>query len=844
MTNLLENPGFENGYRPVSAPDGSKPHHRAWVYEVAQTGGPVIKRYTVERDAIHNPTGWWSWYMWYPQRLYGDKPVPWDPNNVIGWSEPEIRLTETVHQRHRSGDHAVYLFTYGRIHEGGLFQQVQVEPGSHLRFQAFGHAWAAHDLPTPKSPACSNAGCGPLAWPMSNAGLDDDQKALGLWVGIDPTGGIDPTASTVIWSPGWYIYNAYRSEPLAVEATAQGSTVTVFLKSSALWPFTHNDVAWDDADLTVVDVAPPEPSSRRGAPRVQYQRTYLLLHKDESPEMWRGAMDALLALGVRWTLGQSADDAGIGDLDAREVVAVNPAMWGDGLEAFFAQHYPGVVYRPVYATTPEKLLAELQRLANGLPELELQIFSQRDRRWAGELMAPSHLTVGAAGCAMVSACMVATQVDPTLTPLELNRRLGANGGYTADGLLYWRKVADAVPGLRFKAYTTWRTNPKPDADMDMVRAAIERGPCVIQVDYAPGGALDTHFVVARRMLLDGDLEDIEIVDPWTGEVTTLRMRYWNGTLSQSIFALAEYEVHPSSPPVTPPAIPARQLISLHCQSFGDAEKEFFRLAQPAIGKVFDLGAAMEIKAASPETLVVYRHHVENGMIAQIVQNPGWGMDWFFDQMPDGVAEAVRAGMINYVETPLNEANQWFATQVWAAAELHFIERLRARLPGARPVTMAISVGNPVEADYAALIPLAHATAAAGGAGGYHGYKPIQQGQRFDDHAKWHECRHEGMDAVFRAAGVELDWILTEAGACGGEMQGEPGNQHFYYDSAAGWRDSACFGGNWPAYREMLKWYEARLRSGSARVLGAAIFTTCIWDWWGFHLGDQVRDMVW
>lgn len=220
------------------------------------------------------------------------------------------------------------------------------------------------------------------------------------------------------------------------------------------------------------------------------------------------------------------------------------------------------------------------------------------------------------------------------------------------------------------------------------------------------------------------------------------------------------------------------------------------------------------------------------------------MDWFFDQMPDGVAEAVRAGMINYVETPLNEANQWFATQVWAAAELHFIERLRARLPGARPVTMAISVGNPVEADYAALIPLAHATAAAGGAGGYHGYKPIQQGQRFDDHAKWHECRHEGMDAVFRAAGVELDWILTEAGACGGEMQGEPGNQHFYYDSAAGWRDSACFGGNWPAYREMLKWYEARLRSGSARVLGAAIFTTCIWDWWGFHLGDQVRDMIW
>jgi hypothetical protein len=64
----------------------------------------------------------------------------------------------------------------------------------------------------------------------------------------------------------------------------------------------------------------------------------------------------------RWTIGGSADDAGIGDLDNRVVVAVNPAQWGDDLQGFFKKHYPGVVYRPVQASTPEALKTKLRIL--------------------------------------------------------------------------------------------------------------------------------------------------------------------------------------------------------------------------------------------------------------------------------------------------------------------------------------------------------------------------------------------------------------------------------------------------------------------------------------------------
>jgi hypothetical protein len=99
----------------------------------------------------------------------------------------------------------------------------------------------------------------------------------------------------------------------------------------------------------------------RGLPRVQYERVYVLLPPDAG-EAWAHAVVDATWEGRRYTVGASADDAGMGDLDDKTVVAVNPARWGDDLEDFFETHYPGVRYVAVTADTPDQLADRLDDL--------------------------------------------------------------------------------------------------------------------------------------------------------------------------------------------------------------------------------------------------------------------------------------------------------------------------------------------------------------------------------------------------------------------------------------------------------------------------------------------------
>ncbi len=100
--------------------------------------------------------------------------------------------------------------------------------------------------------------------------------------------------------------------------------------------------------------APGGPPPSGGLPRVQYGRTYVLLPPSAN-RAWARAVVAATWDRHRYTLGGSADDAGIGDLDFRRVIAVNPAGWGGDLRAFFERYYPGIIYVPVNAKTPEEL---------------------------------------------------------------------------------------------------------------------------------------------------------------------------------------------------------------------------------------------------------------------------------------------------------------------------------------------------------------------------------------------------------------------------------------------------------------------------------------------------------
>ncbi len=108
--------------------------------------------------------------------------------------------------------------------------------------------------------------------------------------------------------------------------------------------------------------ARPEPAIPHGLPREQYPRTYVLL----PPGAGREWVEAILSSGAwdryRWTIGGSADDAGIGALDIRTVIAVNPSLWPGDLQQFFQTYYPGIRYIPIQANSPQELAQQLQTL--------------------------------------------------------------------------------------------------------------------------------------------------------------------------------------------------------------------------------------------------------------------------------------------------------------------------------------------------------------------------------------------------------------------------------------------------------------------------------------------------
>ena len=118
-------------------------------------------------------------------------------------------------------------------------------------------------------------------------------------------------------------------------------------------------------------VTPPPAGKPRGTPRLQYNRVYFLL-PNEPPTLdgnlrasrW---VQALTNSGIltryRLTLGFSADDAAVGDLDQRHVVAINPETWPGSLADFYAQNYPGINFKPIRAASPEDLQKILVNLS-------------------------------------------------------------------------------------------------------------------------------------------------------------------------------------------------------------------------------------------------------------------------------------------------------------------------------------------------------------------------------------------------------------------------------------------------------------------------------------------------
>ena len=104
-------------------------------------------------------------------------------------------------------------------------------------------------------------------------------------------------------------------------------------------------------------------SPARGLPRDQCQRIYVLLPNEpltaegdaRSTQWAQAVVEGGLLAHHRLTLGFSADDAGIGDLDRRHILAINPETWPGSLVDFYNTYYAGVDYTSMQAATPDEL---------------------------------------------------------------------------------------------------------------------------------------------------------------------------------------------------------------------------------------------------------------------------------------------------------------------------------------------------------------------------------------------------------------------------------------------------------------------------------------------------------
>ena len=194
--NLLNNPGFEGFYRS---------------YSYGSAAADLVLEFRVAD----------GWTPWYRPQAAGDP----------GWRyrRPEYRPASYSY----NGSAAQQFFTSFGTHQAGVYQRVTgATAGQTYHFDIAAYIWSSNH---------------------QNFFRSEDPGNASVRVGIDPAGGTNPYAASVVWSPFSTFYDEWRV--LSVAATAQGRALTVFVWSQQEFPVIHNDVALDEAFLGLGGVA-------------------------------------------------------------------------------------------------------------------------------------------------------------------------------------------------------------------------------------------------------------------------------------------------------------------------------------------------------------------------------------------------------------------------------------------------------------------------------------------------------------------------------------------------------------------------------------------------------------
>ena len=164
-----------------------------------------------------------GWQTWFQPRQDGD---PYYLNTQPRYVSSTQAQDYGITPRARTGVAQTYYSFYS-AHNGGLYQTIRNIPaGAELRFSVYGYIWSST---------------------YSNPSKSEEPAGVSFRVGIDPTGGTNPLADTVVYSDPAVFYDTFRQ--YAIIATADSTSVTVFIRSEFAIGVANTAIFVDDAVL-------------------------------------------------------------------------------------------------------------------------------------------------------------------------------------------------------------------------------------------------------------------------------------------------------------------------------------------------------------------------------------------------------------------------------------------------------------------------------------------------------------------------------------------------------------------------------------------------------------------
>jgi len=599
-------------------------------------------------------------------------------------------------------------------------------------------------------------------------------------VGIDAAGGDNPWADGVQWAPGAHVYNDFHALPSLTVEVEQPGYVTIFLRSITRWFYENANGYWGNASLTFGEAE----TECEGLPRIQYERTYVLL----PPGTTLANKHRVLDRYPDKTMGPSADDAGATDLDDKTVIAINPDEWQDDLQSFFTTWYPDVKYEEVFLDPPEQELVLRNPSSHDPAYITSKFGEQR----------PGYVHNGIdlrASWAVWGDTVLAAYAGEVIASENVGDGFGVHVRTVTvlpDGSEMLLRYAHLVDGQRVRVG-------------DVLKAGD-----VVGMPGSTGNSTGDHLHFDVK--INGVYVDPEPLIAWTVE-----------------------------PPAPQPRV-TRGHIGLHLQTMVSGWEQFYRDVKPPLGKVLkSMQDVYGLKRASINTTAIWRRVDDDQGPYLEAADPMQGARAWIDTFRDSLYEVCN-GLAQ--EFPHLKAPYFYVeslNETYCSLDVPSITRARnfdmAFIPALAecnlPIALAVfcgAVGNPHETEFELLVPLARLCQQAGGLMGYHNYWWVQnEVSTLQSEWRYFAGRWAAMDEVFVANGVHVNWFGGESGA--------------YESVEMGWRNPKCFNGDWAAYLQDIKDIDQYLAEWNVihgdRFLGLVLFTSGLGTGWPWF---QIRDL--